>query len=86
MKQQLILPCIPVGASQINYRIGVWRDDDSWAYFMGGHPIYSHGADDRRMLFLLVPYRLIFCYFCKKSICLKVIIPRKGELYGVPLR
>jgi hypothetical protein len=28
MKPQLILPCIPAGATEINYRVGVWRADD----------------------------------------------------------
>jgi hypothetical protein len=64
MKQQLILPCIPAGASQINHRIGVWRDDDEWTYFIGGHPIYSHGADDRRM-FQLVTSQLIESGCCR---------------------
>lgn len=64
MKQQLILPCIPAGASAINNRIAVWRDDDSWTYFMGGHPLYSHGADDRRM-FQLVTSQLIESGCCR---------------------
>lgn len=64
-KQQLMLPCIPAGATEINNRVGVWREDDIWTYFMGGHPIYSHKADDLRM-FRVVTAQLIESGGCRQ--------------------
>ena len=55
---QQILPLIPRGATQINGLISVWRDEETWTYFYGAHPIYSHRKSDRRM-FRLVTSQLI---------------------------
>jgi hypothetical protein len=49
MKQQLILPCIPMGATEINNRLGVFRENDRCTYFLGGYPVFAHEADDQRM-------------------------------------
>jgi len=65
MKQQLILPSIPAGATEINNRVGVWRENDRWTYFFGGHPIYSHKADDLRM-FRIVTSQLIESGGCRQ--------------------
>ncbi len=51
MKQQMKLPCIPRGATAINNIVGVFRDDNIWTYFLGGYPIHSHKADDRKIAF-----------------------------------
>lgn len=64
MAQQLILPMIPPGATEINHRVCVWRDEERWTYFLGAHPIYSHGANDTRM-FRLVTSQLIDSGACR---------------------
>ncbi|MBL0382456.1 MAG: hypothetical protein JKP90_23205 [Desulfofustis sp. PB-SRB1] len=76
-KQQIILPCIPMGATEINSRVGVWRDDQQWTYFLGGHPVYSHRADDRRM------FRLVTAQLIESGGCRQVDIIRT---FGVPKR
>lgn len=65
MKQQLILPCIPIGATQINNRVGVFREDVRCTYFLGGYPIYSHNVDDNRM-FRVVTSQLIETGSCRQ--------------------
>jgi hypothetical protein len=64
MAQQLILPMIPQGATEINDRVCVWRGEDRWTYFLGTYPIYSHGANDHRM-FRLVSSQLIDAGACR---------------------
>jgi DNA-binding MarR family transcriptional regulator len=64
MSQQLILPMIPPGATEINHRVCVWRTEDRWTYFLGTHPIYSHGAKDNRM-FRFVTSQLIDSGACR---------------------
>jgi len=44
---QQILPLIPRGATQINGLVSVWRDTESWTYFLATHPIYSHRKTDQ---------------------------------------
>ena len=58
MGQQLILPMIPVGATEINNHVCVFRGEDRWTYFLGTYPVYSHGANDERM-FRLITSQLI---------------------------
>ena len=62
---QQILPLIPRGATQINGLISVWRDEETWTYFYGAHPIYSHRKSDRRM-FRLVTSQLIDSGACRQ--------------------
>lgn len=64
-KQQLILPCIPLGATEINNKVGVFCEDDRWTYFFGGHPIFSHRSDDLRM-FRIVTAQLIESGGCRQ--------------------
>ncbi len=45
---QILLPLIPDGATQINDVISVIREDDSWTYFLGAQPVFSHPQDDHR--------------------------------------
>ena len=51
---QTILPLVPAGATPINEILSVWRDEERWTYFIGSHPVYSHGAADLRMFRLTV--------------------------------
>ena len=64
MSQQLILPMIPPGATEINNQVCVWRDEDRWTYFLGTYPIYSHEANDRRM-FRLITSQMIDSRACR---------------------
>ena len=45
---QLILPLIPQGATAINQRVSVFRDEDSWTYFIGAYPVYWHRSGDQK--------------------------------------
>jgi len=65
MKQQLILPCIPIGATEINNRVGVFRENDRCTYFLGSYPIFSHEADDNRM-FRIITSQLIESGGCRQ--------------------
>ncbi len=64
MAQQLFLPMIPHGATEISDSVSVWRGEERWTYFVGTHPIYSHGANDQRM-FRLVTSQLIDSGACR---------------------
>ena len=63
--QQLILPCIPLGATTINHHLGVINQEDKWTYFLGCYPVYSHAADDNRM-FRLTISQLIDVGLCRQ--------------------
>ncbi|HBZ55760.1 MAG TPA: hypothetical protein DEO88_10165 [Syntrophobacteraceae bacterium] len=65
MSQQLILPLIPPGATEINDRICVWRGEDRWVYFLGAYPVYSHSAGDHRM-FRFITSQLIDAGACRQ--------------------
>ena len=67
---QLILPLIPPGATQINGLVSVWRDDESWTYFLATHPIYSHRENDHRM------FRLVMSQLIESGACRQVDIQR----------
>lgn len=71
---QQILPLIPRGAIQINGLVSVWRDDESWTYFLATHPIYSHRKNDQRM------FRLITSQLVDSGACRQVDIRR---VFGV---
>ncbi|MHC4783795.1 MAG: putative transposase [Planctomycetota bacterium] len=62
---QQILPLIPRGATQINGLVSVFRDDESWTYFLATHPIYSHRKNDQRM-FRLITSQLIDSGACRQ--------------------
>ena len=62
---QRILPLIPRGATQINGLVSVWRDNESWTYFLATHPIYSHRKTDQRM-FRLITSQLIDAGACRQ--------------------
>ena len=79
MAQQLILPMIPPGATEINHRVCVWRTEDRWTYFLGAHPIYSHGPDDRRM-FRMVTAQMIESGACRMVDILKTFGVSKSSV------
>jgi len=65
MAQQLILPMIPAGVTEINNLVCVFLGEDKWTYFIGTHPIYSHKSGDQRM-FRLVTSQLIDSGACRQ--------------------
>ncbi len=79
MKQQVILPCIPRGATEINNIVGVFRDDNTWTYFLGGYPIHSHKADDWKM-FRLVSSQLIESGGCRQVDVIKTFGVSKSSV------
>jgi len=62
---QQILPLIPRGATKINSLVSVWRDAESWTYFLGTYPIYSHRKADQRM-FRLITSQLVDSGACRQ--------------------
>lgn len=62
--QQLLLPIIPHGTTLINGQVSVDNRDDEWFYFLGGIPIYSHQADNKK-LFRLHTSQLINSGACR---------------------
>ena len=45
---QALLPLIPGGATRINDRISVVRENQEWTYFCGTDPVFRHPEKDRR--------------------------------------
>ena len=43
---QVLLPLIPDGATHINDRISVIRENDKWTYFYGVDPVFRHPEKD----------------------------------------
>lgn len=62
--QQRLLPLIPHGTTIINGQLSVDNRHDEWFYFLGGLPIYSHRADNKK-LFRLHTSRLINSGACR---------------------
>jgi hypothetical protein len=62
---QMILPLIPRGATQISDLVSVWRSEESWTYYIGTHPIYSHNSEDQRM-FRMVTSQMIEAGACRQ--------------------
>ena len=79
MKQQLILPCIPRGATEINNVVGVFRDDNTWTYFLGGYPVYFHKADDQKM-FMMATSQLIESGGCRQVEIIKAFGVSKSSV------
>jgi prepilin-type processing-associated H-X9-DG protein len=79
MKQQIMLPCIPRGATAINNKVGVFRDDNMWTYVFGGYPIHCHKADDRKM-FRLVTSQLIESGACRQVDIIKTFAVSKSSV------
>ena len=79
MPQQLFLPIVPVGATEINDHVSVWRAEERWTYFVGTHPIYWHHAKDARC-FLLTVSSLIDSGACRQIDILKTFAVSKSCL------
>jgi transposase len=76
---QMILPLIPEGTTRISDLVCVHRDDKRWTYFLGLHPIYSHGADDLRM-FRLCTSLLIDSAGCRHADIINVFGVSKSSV------
>lgn len=61
---QQILPFVSPGATAINHLISVVSEDDSWTYYHGGAPIYTHPANDQRM-FCFITSQLVAAGSCR---------------------
>ena len=77
--QQLILPCIPLGATAINHHLGVINQENKWTYFLGCYPLYSHSSDDNRM-FRLTTSQLIDVGLCRQIEILKTFGVSKSSV------
>ncbi len=62
---QLILPFIAPGATPINQVLSVVCEDDTWTYFYGGNPVYTHQASDKKM-FRFITSQLVVSGICKQ--------------------
>ncbi len=63
---QALLPLIPAGASSINDRISVIRDNGEWTYLCGVAPIFRHPEEDRRS-FRMFTAQLVCQGVCRQS-------------------
>lgn len=70
---------MPAGATPINEILSVWRDKERWTYFVGSHPVYSHGADDLRM-FRLTAAQLIDTGNCRACEIIKTFGVSKSSV------
>ncbi|MCD6198664.1 MAG: MarR family transcriptional regulator [Deltaproteobacteria bacterium] len=64
MTQQLILPTIPQGATEINHLVCVWRDETRWTYYHGCHPVFTHPPGDLKQ-FRFFTSQLVEAGSCK---------------------
>jgi transposase len=67
---QALLPMIPHGATPINDRISVVRQNDQWTYFCGVQPVFEHRDDDRRA------FRMFTAQLCYQGACTQAQIIR----------
>ena len=65
---QLLLPFISPGVTNINLRVSVFEEDNTWTYFLGEFPIYSHRADDHSM------FRLTIAQLIESGACRQIEI------------
>jgi transposase len=63
--QQLILPAIPSGATEINGLTAIWRDELRWTYYLGCYPLYTHPPDDLQQ-FRFITSQLIDSNCCRQ--------------------
>ena len=70
---------MPAGATPINEILSVWRDEERWTYFIGSHPVYSHGATDLRM-FRLTAAQLIDTGNCRACEIIKTFGVSKSSV------
>lgn len=62
---QPLLPLIPDGATPINARLSVVKEDRRWTYFCGVAPVFTHPEDDRAA-FRMFTAQLICQGACKQ--------------------
>lgn len=67
---QALLPMIPHGATPINDRISVVREDETWTYFYGLLPVFEHPQDDRQS------FRMLTAQLCCHGACTQAQIIR----------
>ena len=77
MRQQMMLPLIPDGATRVNDAAAVLRVEDACVYFTSLQPVYRHEAKDRRGFYLTC------CMMMDSGLCRE-----RGILktFGVPRR
>ena len=63
---QALLPLIPDGATTINNRISVVKEDSQWTYFCGIAPIFMHPEEDRAS-FRMFTAQLVCQGACRQS-------------------
>ncbi len=63
-----VLPLIPHGATIISNLLSVVNKDDTWTYFHGGLPVFSHEANNKNT------FRFITSSFISQGICRNVDI------------
>jgi len=71
---QALLPIIPHGATPINDRMSVVREDGQWTYFCGIQPVFRHPEQDRRS------FRMFTAQLCCQGVCTQAQIIR---VFGV---
>ena len=68
---QALLPLVPDGATTINDRISIVRENGQWTYFYGVDPIFRHPETDRRS-FRMFTAQLICQGACRQSDVVRV--------------
>ena len=63
---QALLPLVPDGASSVNDRISVVRENEHWTYFCGVEPIFRHREEERQS-FRMFTAQLVCQGACKQS-------------------
>ena len=62
---QALLPLVPDGASRINDRISIVRQDGTWTYFCGVEPVFQHPEEDTQS-FRMFTSQLVCQDACKQ--------------------
>ena len=67
---QALLPMVPPGATPVNDRISVVREEGGWTYFCGIQPVFQHPEEDRRS------FRMFIAQLCCQGVCTQAQIIR----------
>ena len=76
---QTILPIIPEGATSINDVLAVVQNENTWEYFFGIWPIYSHEADNVSA-FRYICAQLIISGVCRQCELVKTLGTNRKRL------
>ena len=76
---QLLLPLIPDGASQINDRLSVVRENGQWTYFLSTFPVFQHVETDQRS-FRMYTSQLVCQGTCKQADLIRTFGVSKNSL------